>query len=64
MHWDETGNKYHHIGPVMGETIDDVKFLISKALKEINDHPVVLDVLNDKDELINWLQSLGFTKTT
>ena len=32
------GNKFHHIGPVMGETIDDVKILISKALKEINYH--------------------------
>ena len=56
------GNKYHHIGPVIGETIDDVKILISKALKEINGQQVVLDVLNDKFELINWLQSLGFTK--
>jgi len=56
------GNKFHHIGPVMGKTIDDVKILISKALKEINGQQVVLDVLNDKFELINWLQSLGFTR--
>jgi ribosomal protein S18 acetylase RimI-like enzyme len=56
------GNKFHHIGPVIGETIDDVKILISKALKEINGQQVVLDVLNDKFELINWLQSLGFTR--
>jgi len=56
------GNKYHHIGPVIGETIDDAEMLISKTLKEINDQPVVVDVLNDKDELINWLRSLGFTK--
>src|SRR5690242_18663282 len=56
------GNKYHHIGPVIGETIDDVKILISKALKEINGQPVVVDVINNKNELINWLQSLGFIK--
>ena len=56
------GNKFHHIGPVMGETIDDVKILISKTLKEITDQPVVVDILNDKIELINWLQSLGFTR--
>jgi ribosomal protein S18 acetylase RimI-like enzyme len=46
----------------MGETIDDVKILISKTLKEITDQPVVVDILNDKIELINWLQSLGFTR--
>ena len=56
------GKKFYHIGPVMGETIDDVKILISKTLKEITDQPVVVDILNDKIELINWLQSLGFTR--
>ena len=56
------GNKYHHIGPVIGETIHDAKMLISKALRRLNDQPVVVDVLNDKTELINWLQSLGFIK--
>jgi predicted GNAT family N-acyltransferase len=56
------GNKYHHIGPVIGETIHGAKILISKALKDLNDQQVVVDVLNDKNELINWLQSLGFIK--
>ncbi len=56
------GNKFHHIGPVIAETIDDVKALISKALKNLIDKQVVIDVLNDKTELIGWVQSLGFTK--
>lgn len=56
------GHKYHHIGPVIAETIDDAKILISKALKDLGDQPVAVDVLNDKNELINWLQSIGFTK--
>ena len=55
------GNKYHHVGPVFGSTINDVKMLIRKALKEINNQPVVIDVLNKKEDLINWLNSIGFT---
>lgn len=55
------GNKYHHVGPVVGSTLNDVKMLIGKALKELIDQPVVIDVLNDKEDLIAWLNSLGFT---
>ncbi|MCW3105628.1 MAG: family N-acetyltransferase [Segetibacter sp.] len=54
------GNKYHHIGPVVAETTLDAKILISKALASLNDQPVVVDVLHDKEELINWLNSIGF----
>jgi len=35
--------------------------LIRKALKELINQPVVLDVLNEKEDLINWLNSIGFT---
>jgi len=55
------GNKYHQVGPVFGSTINDVKMLIRKALKELINQPVVLDVLNEKEDLINWLNSIGFT---
>jgi predicted GNAT family N-acyltransferase len=54
------GNKYHHIGPVMASTTSDAEILISKALKKLNQQPVVVDVLSDKDKLVNWLQSFGF----
>jgi ribosomal protein S18 acetylase RimI-like enzyme len=56
------GNKYHQIGPVIADTINDAKILIAKALKDLNNQPLVVDVLNDKEELITWLQSLGFIK--
>ena len=55
------GNKYHHVGPVFGSTINDVKMLIRKALKELINQPVVIDVLYEKQDLINWLNSIGFT---
>lgn len=55
------GNKYHHVGPVFGSTINDIRILITKALKELINQPVVVDVLCDKEDLINWLSSIGFT---
>ena len=55
------GNKYHQVGPVFASTINDVKMLIRKALKELINQPVVIDVLYEKEELINWLNSIGFT---
>lgn len=56
------GNKYHHIGPVIAETMEAAQIIIAKALQELNNKPVVVDALNNKTELINWLQSLGFNK--
>ena len=56
------GNKYHQVGPVFGPGINEVKMLIRKALKELINQPVVIDVLDDKEDLINWLSSIGFTK--
>ena len=56
------GNIYHHVGPVIASTITDAKILISKALRELNNQRVVMDVLNDKQELLNWLHSTGFTR--
>ncbi len=55
------GYKYHHVGPVFASTVDDAKMLIKKALKELNNERVVADVLSEKEELITWLNSIGFT---
>jgi len=54
------GNKYNHVGAVTASTTFDAQILISKALENLNDQPAVADVLNDKDELIKWLHSVGF----
>jgi GNAT superfamily N-acetyltransferase len=56
------GNKYHHIGPVIASTPIDAKILITKALNELTNRPVIVDVLYDKDDLLNWLNSIGFVK--
>lgn len=54
------GNKYHHIGPVVASNTTDAKILITKALKKLTNQPIVVDVLCDKKDLLNWLNSIGF----
>jgi GNAT superfamily N-acetyltransferase len=56
------GNKYHQVGPICATEIDDVKTLIKNALNELTHQPVVVDVLCDKEDLITWLNSLGFAR--
>ena len=56
------GNKYHQIGPVMASNSEDAKMLITKSLAKLIDQPVVVDVLCDKEDLIDWLNSIGFIK--
>ena len=56
------GNKYHQIGPVAAATTDDARMLIIKALDSLRNQPVVVDVLCDKEDMINWLHSIGFIK--
>lgn len=55
------GNKYHQIGPVYASNTGDAKGLIAKALKKLINQPVVVDVPADKNHLIEWLVSIGFT---
>ena len=56
------GSRFHHIGPVMAGSAGDAKKLISRALKDLVNKPVIMDVLNDKEDLIKWIESIGFTQ--
>jgi GNAT superfamily N-acetyltransferase len=56
------GNKYHQIGPVIAQTMVEAKALITKAFNNLINQPIVIDVLSDKKDLINWLNSIGFIK--
>lgn len=55
------GRKYNQIGPVMAYDTALAKVLITKSLKESENKPLVVDVLNDKVDLMRWLISIGFT---
>ena len=56
------GSKYHQVGPVVASTTLEAKMLLINALDDLIDQPVVLDVLADKDDLLDWLYSNGFVK--
>jgi GNAT superfamily N-acetyltransferase len=54
------GNKYHQVGPVIASTTPEAKILITKAVNALSDQSVVVDVLADKDDLLDWLYANGF----
>lgn len=56
------GNKYHQIGPVSAQSSIGAQLLITKALKDLQGHSVVIDILGDKQVLTEWLSSVGFVK--
>ncbi|MEO8764705.1 MAG: GNAT family N-acetyltransferase [Ginsengibacter sp.] len=56
------GKRYHQVGPVVASTTLEAKLLITKALNNLIDQPVVVDVLADKEEMVDWLHSIGFSK--
>ena len=56
------GNRYHHIGPVVASSGKDAKLLLATAFRKLINKPIVVDVLCDKEGVIDWLTSIGFTK--
>lgn len=56
------GSRYHHIGPVISKNDTDAKLLIQRALNALHHKPVVMDVPEDKLDLLKWLASIGFVE--
>ncbi len=54
------GRKFNQIGPVMASNMANAKIMISKLLQESENQSIVVDVLNDKTDLVNWLINIGF----
>lgn len=55
------GVRYNYIGPVFVSSTADAILLVSEALRSLKGKAVALDVLYDKQELTEWLQSVGFS---
>jgi hypothetical protein len=49
------------VGPLVATSVNDAKILLSKAVQSLQRHSVVVDVLSDKKELIDWLNANGFS---
>ena len=56
------GARFNYIGPVNALSSESARTLISIALKSLNNQPIALDILEDKKDLIEWLESVGFMK--
>lgn len=56
------GMRYNYLGPLIATSDKSARILIGKALESLTNQAVVLDVLQDKKNLISWLESIGFQK--
>ena len=56
------GHNFTQIGPVVAHDLDDAIHLFSAALHQCNGGPVILDVMENATEWIDWLSTLGFVK--
>jgi ribosomal protein S18 acetylase RimI-like enzyme len=56
------GARFHYIGPAYCSGTSIAISLISRTLQSLKDQSVALDVPEDKEELISWLESVGFVK--
>jgi hypothetical protein len=56
------GSRFNYIGPACALTHDSVRLIISKALESLNDKAIAMDILEDKEDLISWLETIGFVK--
>lgn len=55
------GSRFHQVGPLYASNMEDSKKLIAKSFAGLDGQSVVMDILEDKKELILWLNSLGFS---
>jgi predicted GNAT family N-acyltransferase len=55
------GARFYQIGPVMALNPENAKILILKSLEKLIGKPVVIDIPDDKKELAEWLESIGFS---
>ncbi len=55
------GSNYIQVGPVMADSTQIAQIVLSEIFLVLNGQSVLVDVLENKVVLINWLHSIGFT---
>ena len=56
------GSRFNYMGPLCALTETSARQLISRAIKSLNNQAIALDIPEDKTDLVNWLESIGFVK--
>jgi len=56
------GSNFHQVGPVLANSFDDARAVITPVLRALAGRPVVLDVPEMHGDLLDWLQSLAFVE--
>lgn len=57
-----SGYRYAHIGPVVATDVEVAKALVSAALKQNGNKPVIVDVPYHDTSWRRWLESVGFSE--
>jgi len=55
-----SGSKYFHIGPLIARNVAEAKMLLTATLSTPRNEAAIVDVLDDKNEFIEWLHAIGF----
>lgn len=55
------GSKFTQLGPLMAGSVGDAIALLETAFWDLQGIPVVIDVLADKEGVVEWLRTNGFT---
>lgn len=56
------GSNYFQVGPLLAQSALEAKILLKKSFDNLAEKPVVVDVLKQKQEIIDWLISIGFVE--
>ena len=56
------GSKFNYIGPACAMNQDSARHLITKAMESLKHKAIAIDIMEDKEDLITWLETMGFVK--
>ncbi|VAW28605.1 hypothetical protein MNBD_BACTEROID06-1520 [hydrothermal vent metagenome] len=55
------GCNFTQVGPVVAKSLENAKALLSSVFVKMEGQPVVIDVMENNQELLIWMQELNFT---
>jgi len=56
------GSQYIQIGPLLAQSTAEAKILLTKVFQNLSGKPILVDVLKQQHELVDWLISMGFVE--